>query len=230
MLRFCSCSGGSLDPRLWPQRRRCAGPLGFAAQPFSLSSVAKERSSWVSQSRLATMNSRVPYPFCAFCRKGGLFRSKSTDSLLFHSFTLSLFHSFTLSLLSVLPTSPPHTHIPTKKHCHPDRSGPVPFPRAFLRAPGHAAEGSLFDPRALSPPKKSCHPERSEGSALSFLATRHSPLAASHSPLSSPPNLSCVYLLRDILTPVDCHPRVALGGFPCQKKSLSLFSSSLHFS
>ena len=118
------------------------------------------------------MNSRVPYPFCAFCRKGGLFRSKSTDSL--------LFHSFTLSLLSVLPTSPPHTHIPTKKHCDPDRSGPVPFPRAFLRAPGHAAEGSLFDPRALSPPKKSCHPERSEGSALSFLATRHSPPATHH--------------------------------------------------
>jgi hypothetical protein len=39
------------------------------------------------------------------------------------------------------------------------------FFRAFLSAPGHAAEGSLFDLRVLPPPKK---------------------LAASHYPLSFP--------------------------------------------
>jgi hypothetical protein len=61
-ISFSSCSGGSLDPCLWPQRRSGAGLLGFS----SLCLCPK------------ILEGALPFALSA---KGGLFRSKATTFL-----------------------------------------------------------------------------------------------------------------------------------------------------
>jgi len=129
-----SAVGATRPASISPTLRRCAGPLGVMAHELE-----------------------GALPFLRLLQKGWALPIKhhQPSSLpLFHSSTLPLFHSstsfhffpFSRPLLPTPTSQQRNVVIPTEVALH--------SPRAFLSAPGHAAEGSLFDLRVLPPPKK----------------------------------------------------------------------------